>query len=380
MRHHRHRFTPRLESLDERCQPTVLYYGGNLLPHVEAQAVYLGNQWSSPTTSMPSPSTIDASLKDLVSGAYMDSLSQAGYNVGRGTASTGAVDTTSLASGSTISDTTIQSRIQADIKSGLLQQPDANRLYVVYVQPNVAVNLGFGQGTTQQGILGYHGAFGGTDSSGHAATIRYAVVAYPGGTAHNSSLGVGAQDQLTAVASHEVSEAVTDPDANYAQLGWYDPRYGEIGDITESNPNALVRLDGYLVQLAAGKNDQLLSLPSATGSTPTPTPSPSPTQSAISTTTTLVAGPVTYHWFGPATVTLTAIISSNGGSVPAGGTVELIYNGRVLGTATVRLVNGTAIAQFSIAFYNYGLFNFTTHYVGNNATQPSVSNSLTVWV
>src|SRR5262245_19818422 len=141
MTHQRNRFVPTLESVDERCQPTVLNYGGNLLPHVEAQALYFGSQWATPTGSMPTPSTIDASLADLTTGAYMDSLANAGYGVGRGSASAGAIDRTAIAVNSIISDSSIQARIQADIKSGLLQQPDANRLYVVYVQPNVAVNL-----------------------------------------------------------------------------------------------------------------------------------------------------------------------------------------------------------------------------------------------
>ena len=322
MAHIQKQFVPTLETLEDRCQPTVLNYGGNLLPHVEAQAVFLGSAWTTPIASEPKPSTIDASLADLTSGAYMDSLTQAGYGVGRGSASAGAIDHTVFSANSVISDNSIQARIQADINSGLLQQPDANRLYVVYVQPNVAVNLGFGQGTTQQGVLGYHGAFGGTDAAGHSMTIRYAVVAYPGGTVGNSSLGIGALDQLTAVASHEVAEAATDPDVNYAQLGWYDPRRGEIGDITENNPNALVRLDGYLIQLDAGKNDQLLSLPSTSPSAPTPSPTPTPGSGRIATTTTLIAGPVTYHgWFFPPTVTLTAIVSPASGAIPAGSTI-----------------------------------------------------------
>jgi hypothetical protein len=392
----RNRFVPTLEPLNERCQPTVLYYGGNVLPHVEAQALYLGSQWASPTASMPTTSKIDASLADLTTGAYMDSLTQAGYNVGRGSASAGAIDRTSFAANSVISDSTIQARVQADIKSGLLQQPDASRLYVIYVQPNVAVSLGSGQGTTRQGILGYHGAFGGTDAAGHPMTIRYAVIAYPGGTVGNSSLGVSAVDQLTAVASHEVAEAVTDPDVNYARLGWYDPVRGEIADITEDDPRALVRLNGYLVQLSAGRNDQLLSLPTTSTPTPSPTspssppsstpspspsPAPTPTPSKTTTTTRLVAGPVVYHgWFNPPTITLTAIISSATGSVQPGGTVQLLYNGSVVGSATVQVINGVAQARFTVAFYNYGLFTFSTHYVGNDVSAPSNSNRLIVWI
>ncbi len=266
---------PQVETLEERQVPTVVNYGGNLLTHVEAQALYLGNGWSAAANSAPM-TNVDAFLKDVTGGAYMDALTSAGYGVGRGTAAKGAVDNTALAANSTISDASIQARIQADISSGLLQTPDANRLYVVYVEPNVAVDLGFGQGTTQQGILGYHGAFGGVDASGHATTIRYAVVAYPGGTVGNSALPQAntVLDQLTDVTSHELAEAVTDPDVNYGQLGWYDPRRGEIGDISENNPNAYVRLDGYLVQEVANQNDQLLSINLTPPTSPTPTPSP----------------------------------------------------------------------------------------------------------
>src|SRR5207302_6263995 len=174
--------------------------------------------------------------------------------VGTGTATAGYVDAaTSVTANSVISDSFIQNAVLNNINQNHLQSPDANTLYIVYVEPNVAVNLGAGQGTTQRGVLGYHGAFAGPNGS----TIRYAVIAYPGGSIGNSSLGTSAQDQLTAVTSHELAEAVTDPDVNYARLGWYDPQRGEIGDVTENNPNALVRVDGYLVQEVADKNDQL---------------------------------------------------------------------------------------------------------------------------
>ena len=166
------RTTLGLETLETRATPAVLYYGGNVLPHVEAQALYYGDGWNTNATAHAQVSTLEASLKDVTGGAYMDALTNAGYGVGRGSASSGAIDPNPLPSGGTITDASIQQRVQADIRSGLLQAPDANRLYVVYVSPNVAVNLGAGQGTTQQGILGYHGAFGGTDAAGHAMTIR----------------------------------------------------------------------------------------------------------------------------------------------------------------------------------------------------------------
>jgi hypothetical protein len=370
-----------VEALEERQVPTVTYNGGNLLPHVEAQALFLGNEWSHVSSYAAQTTTINSFLTDITGGAYMDALTRAGYGVGRGTASAGAVDQSLSAQNVTISDAAIQSVIQSDINRGLLQAPDANRLYIVYVQPNVAVDLGFGQGTTQQGILGYHGAFAGSTAGGAYQTIRYAIIAYPGGTSaggvHNSSLGTSAIDQLTAVTSHELAEAVTDPDVNFGQLGWYDFRRGEIGDITESNPNALVRLDGYLVQEVADQNDQLLAI--TTAPPPTKTPPTQPTNpGALTTSTTLSASSVRYHWFGPATATLTVHVSSSSGQAVSGGTIELIYEGQILGTATVRIVNGVATATFGLQFFANGSYTFTAQYLGSGQFPASSSSAVTV--
>lgn len=369
-------FNLRLEMMEDRDVPTVLDYGGALLPHVEAQALFLGSEWSAVSTDAAQTHTLNSYLSDLTGGAYVDALSNAGYGVGRGTASPGAVDKTAYGVGTTITDASIQARIQTDVKNGLLQAPDANRLYVVYVEPNVAVNLGAGQGTTRQGILGYHGAFAGHDASGKPVTIHYAVVAYPGGTAHNSSMGVAPIDQLTAVASHELAEAVTDPNVNYAQLGWYDPRRGEIGDITENNPNALVRLDGYLVQEVADQNDQLLTL----NIPAPPAPASPPSSGPVASSTTLMAGPVGTNPFGIPTVVLTITISPGSGSAAPSGLVALIYDGRVLGVARVHVVNGVATASFNVEFFGSGDFTFSALFIPFGAYQASSSNSISVSV
>jgi hypothetical protein len=374
---------PAVEALEARDVPTVNFYGGNLLPHVEAQALYYGSAWATVPAYANQAAALNVYLATVTGGAYMDALTRAGYGVGRGTATPGAIDTGAAAANTLISDASIQARIQADVRSGLLRAPDANRLYVVYVEPNVAVNLGGGEGTTQQGILGYHGAFGGVDAAGHAATIRYAVVAYPGGTVHNSGLGTSAFDQLTEVSSHELAEAVTDPDVDYARLGWYDPRWGEIGDITEDNPNALVRLNGYLVQEVADRNDQLLALAaSAPPSTPAP-PAPAPGTGA--TTTTLTAGPVRWHyhhhfWSATATATLTVTVAPRSGQAAPDGTVDLLYNGTVLGTARVQVVNGVATATFDVVFSGSGNYTFTARYRGAGQFQGSTSSAVTVAV
>jgi hypothetical protein len=362
---------PRFEALEGREVPTVSFFGGNLLTQVQAQALYLGNEFSSAPASTET-ATLDAFLKDLTGGPYLQALARAGYGVGPGSAVAGAVDPTALTVGSTISDAFIRARLQADITSGLLQAPTANTLYVVYVEPDVAVNLGFGHGTTQQGILGYHTAFVGAGG----APIRYAVVVSPRGAAGNSALPEAATaiDQLTAVTSHELAEAVTDPDinsnVNHGRLGWFDPQRGEIGDIEENNPNAFVRLNGHLVQEVGDRNDQLLSIFAAPPTTP---------PSGLIGTTTPLQGHVNRHSrFSPPTVTFTAVISPASGAALPGGTVNLLVNGSVLGSATVRVVNGVAEATFTVEFFGPGSFTFSAQYVGSSQFQGSTSNTVTV--
>jgi hypothetical protein len=356
-----------VEALEDRQVPTISFFGGKLLPQVQAQALYLGNEFSSPPASAET-ATLDAFLQDLTSGPYLQALARAGYSVGPGSAVAGAVDNSALTVGSTISDAFIRARLQADVTSGLLKASNADTLYVVYVEPDVAVSLGSGQGTTQQGILGYHTAFVGTGG----APIRYAVVVTPGGAAGNSVLpeATAAIDQLTAVTSHEVAEAVTDPDinsnVNNGRLGWFDPQRGEIGDIEENNPSAFVRLDSHLVQEVADRNDQLLSIF---------TTSPS---GLIGTTTTLQGHVNRRSPFSPPTVTFTVIISPASGTVPPGGTVDLLVDGSVLGSATVQVVNGVAEATFTVEFFARGSFTFSAQYLGSPEFQASASNTVTV--
>jgi hypothetical protein len=357
---------PRVEALEDRQVPTVTFFGGNLLSRVQAQALFLGKEFSSAPAGTEK-ATLDAFLKDVTGGPYMQALARAGYNVGPGSAMAGATDPTSLNIGSTISDAFIRARLQADVNSGLLQAPNANTLYVVYVEPDVAVNLGLGQGTTRQGILGYHTAFVGANG----APIRYAVVVSPGGAAHNSVLPEAATaiDQMTAVTSHELAEAVTDPDinskVNKGRLGWFDPQRGEIADVEENNPNAFVRLDGHLVQEVADQNDRLLSIFTT------------PPSGLVGTTTTL-QGHVDPRRFGPPTVTFTVVISPASGAVAPGGTVDLLVNGSVLGSATVQTVNGVAEATFTVAFFGPGSFTFSAQYLGSSQFQGSTSNAVTV--
>ena len=90
-----------VEALEDRQVPTVQFFGGNLLPQVQAQALYLGNEFTSAPASTE-PAVLDAFLKDLTGGPYLQALATAGYGVGPGSAAAGAVDNVALAAGSAL--------------------------------------------------------------------------------------------------------------------------------------------------------------------------------------------------------------------------------------------------------------------------------------
>jgi hypothetical protein len=64
-----------VEALEDRQVPTIPFFGGNLLPQVQAQAPYLGNEFSSAPASTET-ATLDAFLKDLTGGPYLQALAR----------------------------------------------------------------------------------------------------------------------------------------------------------------------------------------------------------------------------------------------------------------------------------------------------------------
>jgi hypothetical protein len=234
----------------------VTYHGGAVLPKVDVQALYLGSNWETPS-GYSQASYLEGFLHNITKSSYMDMLEQAGYGVGRGTTERGAIDPATIDSTQPLSDDQLRSELQVSIDDGALKKPTANNLYVIYVEQNVAVQTGMG--SSESGLLGYHSAFAGSNGHGHKATIHYAVIFYPGGTVENSGYRqLAAVDQLTETTSHELAEAVTDPNIGCKRLAWYDdqapePGEGEVGDLCRGES---VSLDGYRVQAIANQQGQ----------------------------------------------------------------------------------------------------------------------------
>jgi hypothetical protein len=250
------RYRPSLEQLEQRRVATVTYHGGALLRSVGVEALFLGIGWRDDPTLAAVSGQLAGFLQTITNSSYLDMLTRAGYRVGRGSYLDGPVDP--LALGPVFSDGQIQKEIAADVLGGLLQRPDANRLYVVYVEPGVTVTDG-GENSSQD-FVGYHSDFRGPAG----AAMHYAVVPYPGGG--NATVpGLSPFEALTKVTSHELAESATDPEGvNVGRLAWWDNtwrdpntgrRGGEIADITDG---VFPDLNGYVVQAVANRNRRVL--------------------------------------------------------------------------------------------------------------------------
>ena len=213
---------------------SVTFHGGAVLPQVEVQGVYYGIGWHDTAANLQGytpyqlTSYLDAELGYLVQSPFMDTLSAAGYGVGRGSDQTGRIYTINLPSDSTLTDASIRTNLQEKITDGGLLSPDANRLYVVFVEPNIVVQEAGGalsnSTTPGQAFSGYHGAFAGTDAAGAAAVIHYVVMPTPGGAVNNASAEPGqtTADAISVALSQQLADAVTDPNNGYSTKGWYD--------------------------------------------------------------------------------------------------------------------------------------------------------------
>jgi hypothetical protein len=250
------RFRPAVEQLEDRRVPTVTYHGGALLADAGVEALFLGSDWSSDPTFASQAAQLGTFFQYLTNSSFMDALGSAGYGVGRGSYLDGPVDSVPL--GGAVSDAAIQATLSGSIADGLLQAPDANRLYFVFVAPGVNVATSFG--TSARDFYGYHSAFVGPTG----VPVNYAVIAYPSGP-NAPYPGLSAFETLTKVSAHELAESVTDPQGDgVGRTAWYDntwrdpvshQRGAEIADIEDG---VILDLGGYVIQGFANRHDRLL--------------------------------------------------------------------------------------------------------------------------
>jgi hypothetical protein len=164
----------------------------------------------------------------VVQSPYIDWLSEydiSGQNIGRGSVSAD-VTIVPTHTGTSLDDDDIQEELANQIDAGVLPPPDGNTLYMIDLPPGVGFTEAGGS-CVAGGACGYHQSFG-----HNGQQVRYGVL--PDYSAGSPCVSVCGGPGNTAVlfahfqaaTSHELMEAVTDPDPNDSWSG----SNGEIGD------------------------------------------------------------------------------------------------------------------------------------------------------
>jgi hypothetical protein len=211
------------------------YWHGQVLEHARIVTVYYGDAWQTDPVLQQQSQQLDNFFATLTDSSYMDMLSE--YNVGRGSywmhvnvplnqptnadGTPGEVD---------VHGNDVQNMLLNAIAdpNSPMPVPDANTLYMVFTAPNVR------DPGEAPNVAGYHDPYDG------AAGIHFGVVFYPGAVSNP-----GALNGLTVTGSHEMAEAVTDPNGD----GWNNVGVAEVGDMAFSLPgDANGSFDGYQVQ------------------------------------------------------------------------------------------------------------------------------------
>ena len=232
----------------------LFYYGGHVLANVHIVPVFWGPNVPSAVTSR-----IGDFYSAIVDSAHFDMLAEydtnvvayggqagTGQSIGRGTSDKPVTITPSVTS-TKITNAQIASELQAQIAANHLPKNDANTLYIFHFPAGMSISMPDGSGgsaTSCKQFCAYHNTL---QTAGQ--DLYYGVI--PNVTSDGCELGCGPAgggfNNTTSVASHELIEAVTDPEVGLATtnappLAWYDPQgsNGEIGDICNAEQGTVI--------------------------------------------------------------------------------------------------------------------------------------------
>ena len=212
------------------------YGGGPLLQNVKVFDVFYntGNTYRDMLT---------AYYTAITASAYFDWLSEynsGSYKIGRGTFIGYYEDTNSSTAKKTLDDSAIGPYLDGLIAANKIPAPDDNTIYQIYFPASVTITL---QGSQSCSVFcAYHNGWDHGNQRG-----RYSVI--PDVTQSPCKGGCGSSstqfNNLTSVSSHELIEAVTDPDNNSSWVDTSSQSCGEIGDICNAQQGTI---GSYTVQ------------------------------------------------------------------------------------------------------------------------------------
>jgi hypothetical protein len=195
----------------------VTYHGGPLLQHVRVATLFWGPSWKASRLPTYFNDFFRALFADGRFLANLVQYSAGGYQIGNGEFTATATDEQTPPA--RVTDVQIQAEIRAQVAASQLPVPSNDTVYFVFTPPHVVVVDGNGADSVND-FAGYH------DYSTGSSGFPYAVIPY--------SDQLADARLMTLTASHELAEAVTDPQPSPSTLGWYDDQNGEIGDIPVS--------------------------------------------------------------------------------------------------------------------------------------------------
>jgi hypothetical protein len=239
-----------------RRLPHLNYYGGPVLPNVKIVQVLYGSGsylFNISANSTPSLASFYAQSTASAWFSWQSEYNTPTQAIGLGSFIEKVQITPAAArNGSTITDASIESELSAQIGAGILPPPDLNTLYMINFPQGKRINLDGTLSCVSGGFCAYHSTF-----------VRSGVDVFYGvlpdmspGSGCDRGCGTSTQfNNQTSVASHELAEAVTDAAVGLATtfappLAWYDPNFGENGDICNAQQGTILGTDGitYTVQ------------------------------------------------------------------------------------------------------------------------------------
>jgi hypothetical protein len=213
----------------------VSYHGGKVLTDVDVVAIY----WDTSVSwliynNMPSfyAAVVDSPYMDLL--VEYDTPTQP---ICRGSFA-GTVTLYPANTANHLSDADIRHELATEIDAGDIDpQPDENTLYMVHFPPSKHITGPPGVGESCVDFCAYHDSF-----EHNGRSIRYAVLPDLGPSSDCDGVcgdGTTLQNE-TSTASHELAEAVTDPDPDpLANAAWTSITAGEIGDSCNQDQRTL---------------------------------------------------------------------------------------------------------------------------------------------
>jgi Phosphate-induced protein 1 conserved region len=227
----------------------INYHNGPVMKGtVHAYVIWYGN-WAGTGSNTAATKSLIEHFLGTIGGSNIERVNTTyGDTTGNVSGNVSFAGSTTVSSSTNLSDTSLRTTVSNALNSGALPR-DANGVYFVLTSSNINETSGF---CTQYCGFHTHASLGGVD-------IKYAFVGNPDRcpsgceaqrTGPNSpAANVGGADGMANVMSHELEEAISDPDLN----AWFDASGQENADKCNFNFGTTSTCTSTSICSAAGK-------------------------------------------------------------------------------------------------------------------------------